>query len=159
MSILRIIASTFIFSILLNISFIHAETENCSTIVSADKNKRIAFNVENGFLWSTLAVQSKLFYLKGLQDGISLLTIQTIDSRKSSVETSMEIAVESHYLLSSKNVYNKFISTIDGIYNNTLNRKIPIIEIYLSIIEGGNLENQNNLDKLLSILREKYSND
>lgn len=96
-------------------------------------------------MWSTLTTQSKLSYLKGLQEDISLLTIQIIDSKRSSVNSGMETVVESNFLLPSNNDLKKLVITIDSVYIDMLNRKIPIIDIYLVAVEGKNYKNQNKM--------------
>ena len=100
----------------------------------------MTLNVANGHLWVTLGAQSKLSYLKGLQDGISLLTLKIVNSKRSSEKTGMETILESYYLLPSNNNYKGFISAIDSVYSNTLNRKIPIIDVYLILNESENQE-------------------
>jgi hypothetical protein len=159
MNILRLIAITIFLMISPNISFIHAESEKSSTMVSAEKNKSLVFIVANGYRWNTLSAQSKLLYLTGLQDGISLLTLRFVDSKRSIVKTSMEAVVESYFLQPLDIDNNKFVSIIDSVYDNVRNREIPIIDIYLLLIEEKKNENQNNLSKLLSELRQKYLND
>lgn len=105
-------------------------------MVSAKTNKRLSYSVKNGYLWSTFTTQSKLSFLKGLQDSISLIKIQIIDSKRSSVITGMETVVESNFLLPSNNDFKKLVITIDSVYIDMLNRKIPRIDIYLVAIEG-----------------------
>ena len=84
---------SFFITISTGISLLHAEVEKFSTVVSVKANESLSYIVKNGYLWSTLTTQSKLSYLKGLQEDISLLMIQIIDSKRSSVNSGMETVV------------------------------------------------------------------
>ena len=147
----------FFITISTGISLLHAEVEKFSTVVSVKANESLSYIVKNGYLWSTLTTQSKLSYLRGLQDGISMLTIQIIDSKRSNLNTGMETVIESHFLLPSNTDFKKLVSTIDRVYANRLNKKIPIIDIYLIAIEEGKYK--DNMRSLLEILRDKYKSD
>lgn len=84
MILFRLIAIFFCILISANFTFISAESFDKSTTVFARKNKNITFSVLNGNEWHKLSSQSKIMYLNGLSDGISLLSLRMVDSKRSS---------------------------------------------------------------------------
>ena len=151
---LRIINILIIFIFFAYTKISYSDTNQLYTEVFSNKNRSIVYNFANGHMWNTLGYQSKRLYLIGLKDGISLLTIKMVDSKRSREQSGVDTVVESHFLRLFQNDYKSSISKIDHVYNNILNRKIPIIDIYTLIIAKNEMA-----DDMLLKLRNKYLND
>ncbi|WP_304511796.1 hypothetical protein [Desulfobacula sp.] len=128
----------------------------CANLVYSQEKLKNSFKSEkaknlytnNGYLWKILTVKSKHAYLKGLIEGVSLLSEKIVNSKMCSFDTIKQTALVSYFLKLPQHSISKLSIMIDVIYQDNDNLEIPIPQIYSLISK--NIHENKKFDNGLS---------
>jgi hypothetical protein len=155
----RITASLIVFiaSLAVIASSLAVESDEDSTglyIGTTEKGYRVYYSVMNGHFWQRIDMQSKIFFLEGVENGEHLLFLKIAEKQGSAtsaiIDSLLDDEVEGFRL-------SEMAEQIDIFYKDSANRQIPVIEAYRYISRRIKGATPRELDNLAANLRKKYN--
>lgn len=125
-------------------------------IGTTEKGYKVYYPVSNGYFWQQIDMQSKIFFLEGIENGEHLLFLKVTEKNKQGnisravIDGLLEDQIENFKL-------SEIAEQIDLFYKDSANRQIPIIEAYRYISRRIKGATPRELDNLASALRKKYN--
>ncbi len=124
---------------------------------TTDKGVKVAYPVRNGYFWGKLGLKEKVFFLDGMNDGKQLLFLKVQEN--SSSDNVIGAVIDSLLELGERTGFGlpELSQQIDMFYQDSANRKIPVIEAFRYIkkrIKGATPQDLNNL---AANLRKEYN--
>jgi len=111
--------------------------------------KTIFTKVQNGRVWHELDKQSKIYYLNGIQDGVTLF------AKQDNSDAAASRAFDSFFIPGFH--FSDVAKQVDLFYSDSANVRIPIIEAYkysvLKMRGGKNFD----LEQVIVRLRQTYN--
>ncbi len=115
-----------------------------------DFDKTLGF--PNGRMWEKMDLQSRIMFLYGIENGISLAVVDLVgeDEKKLS-------ALKEKYTIKGFN-FSDLENQVNIIYSDRANIRIPIIDIYVYSIKKLRGASSKELEDRLTLLRKGYNN-
>lgn len=135
--------------------------------VNADAASEYTNNSFNGRFWNSLTLESKLYFMLGMQEGINTfasfqaptVTLNNSVGEKKIKET-FDIFVAQQNYSSPKLTVGEIKDKFDKIYANEFNRNIPTGDIYVLVCNESDASvngKQVNEEECLKNLRKTYN--
>lgn len=135
-------------------AFTTTKAEEMETLVYIGQYK---YSVGNGRAWRTFSRESKMTFLKGIDEGFRLLRLQMIEDNK-------PLAVIEHVMDTTKSLvfatgfqFEELTYQVDDFYSDSANIKTPIIEMFRCINLKLRGSTPSEIQEHLARLRERYN--
>jgi hypothetical protein len=124
-------------------------------IGTTEKGYDVFYPVANGYSWNRMDMQSKIFFLKGLDNGEYLLFLKVVEANK---QGSASRAVIDSLLTDKIDGFklSEIAEQIDMFFRDSANRQIPVIEAYRYVAKRIKGANPREFEDLASSLRNNY---
>ncbi len=110
----------------------------------------------NGKAWKVLDSQTKIGFLKGIEEGIFLLLRQNVENaREDSNEKSLGIKVKELTIGGFR--FSDLAEQIDDFYADSSNVKIPVVDAYTYTLRKLRGAKRQDLEDLIAALRARYN--
>ena len=114
-------------------------------------------DASNGRYWKVLKRQSKITFLHGIEEGLSLLELQLFESNIDPNALKNIADIVQNDLLVSERRYSDLVEQVDKFYADSLNLRVPIMEAYRYALKKIRGASQTELDQLSASMRKKIN--
>ena len=123
---------------------------------TSEKGGKVYHTVANGYFWQRIDMQSKIFFLEGVENGEYLLFLKVAENNK---QGNVSRAIIDGLLVDKIENFklSEIAEQIDLFFKDSANRQIPVIEAYRYISKRIKGAAPQELENLAASLRKKYN--